>query len=76
MLTKIQVEAICKELNAEYPSISSKGAVWSIVTLYYKYSDEQELFNQFTDWRDDHYWITTITFLLLVLAAEGVPYDC
>lgn len=68
MLTKSEIELICYELETDLPIYLPscikqwiKGNEYKIHLLQYR-----EVFDR----------VDFFTFLLLVLAAEGVPYDC
>lgn len=70
MITKNQIAAICNELTKKYPSHVMNDLVWEAVRPdYYIRGEASETANS-------EYFTAIFTFLLLVLAAEGVPYEC
>lgn len=77
MLTEYQVEDICNQLASDMPTLASnRNSVWpTVYPAYYKgaidYDATIEIINSKIS-----LWEVQFTFLLLVLAAEGVPYEC
>jgi hypothetical protein len=74
MITETQINNICRELESPLPLVARTAAK---ELGWLGASDTSGLYaGQQLPLPWDQRWNCRFTFLLLVLAAEGVPYDC